>query len=217
MLVDTMLTSMLKSPTVKEAGRLGGLRRAENLSPEQRTEIARKAGKARWGKHDKKEKHRGKNLGKGCETNMKEQYAIEWEELLQLIRQFVQSPLVKGMTIEHNVAARATGMTPPDHVDIDMFVYYWNEAPSSEIQQDIARGFIGDNGPRKVWDGLNVSNAWKDPTVRLYNCRLFWPIEKDNISQADEFRKIGFKSRSTCFGASYDFSKDGKEQQCETQ
>ena len=49
-----MLTAMLKSPTVKEAGRLGGLKRASNLTSERKKEIAQKAGKARWDKHEKK-------------------------------------------------------------------------------------------------------------------------------------------------------------------
>ena len=77
-------------------------------------------------------------------------------------------------------------------MDLDIFVYYCGEAPSSEVQQEIARGIVGDAGPRKIWDGLNVAAAWKDPSVRLYNCLLFWPPEKTHISQAVEFRKIGF-------------------------
>lgn len=59
-----MLAAMLKSPTVKQAGRLGGLQRAKVLTPEQRTAIARKAGKARWGKRGKTEKHPERFLGK---------------------------------------------------------------------------------------------------------------------------------------------------------
>ncbi len=34
----------------KKGGRKGGLKRASNLSPERRSEIARKAAKTRWGK-----------------------------------------------------------------------------------------------------------------------------------------------------------------------
>ncbi len=41
----------------KYAGRLGGLKggkaRAENLSPEERKEVAKKAAKARWDKREK--------------------------------------------------------------------------------------------------------------------------------------------------------------------
>ena len=38
-----------KNPAAKELGRKGGAKRAANLSPERRAEIARKAAKARWG------------------------------------------------------------------------------------------------------------------------------------------------------------------------
>ena len=55
---------MLKSITVKEAGRKGGLKRAQVLTPERRTEIASKAGKQRWRKkHD--EERRAEILGEG--------------------------------------------------------------------------------------------------------------------------------------------------------
>lgn len=49
---------MLKSITVKEAGKKGGLKRAQVLTPEQRTEIARKAGKQRWRKKHEEERRR---------------------------------------------------------------------------------------------------------------------------------------------------------------
>lgn len=54
---------MLKSITVKEAGKKGGAARAKALTPEQRTEIARKAGKQRWRKRHEEERS-GKILGK---------------------------------------------------------------------------------------------------------------------------------------------------------
>lgn len=54
---------MLKSITVKEAGRKGGIARAKSLTPEQRTEIARKAGKNRWRK-----KHEGGKNGEPCQS-----------------------------------------------------------------------------------------------------------------------------------------------------
>ena len=45
-----------KNPAAVELGRLGGKKggraRAEKLTPEQRSEIARKAARARWGKKD---------------------------------------------------------------------------------------------------------------------------------------------------------------------
>ena len=48
-----------KNPAAVELGRLGGLRggraRADKLTPEQRSEIARKAAIARWHKWGKKE------------------------------------------------------------------------------------------------------------------------------------------------------------------
>ena len=47
-------TMATKNPAAVELGRLGGLKggkvRAERLTPEQRSEIARKAAGARWGK-----------------------------------------------------------------------------------------------------------------------------------------------------------------------
>lgn len=39
-----------KDPEAVEAGREGGRRRAAKLTPEQRSEIARKAARARWSK-----------------------------------------------------------------------------------------------------------------------------------------------------------------------
>ena len=123
---------------------------------------------------------------------MKRQDAIEWEELLQLLTRFTNSKLVREVTIKHNQLARAMDRTPEEHVDLDIFVYYFNDAPSSEVQMEIAKGFIGDNGPRKVWDGLNIAAACNNPSIRLYNCLLFWPPEKDHISQAEGFQKIGF-------------------------
>ena len=122
----------------------------------------------------------------------KQPEAIEWEELLQLLNRFVMFEKVKEITIKNNQAAHLMSMTPEAHVDLDIFVYYYGDAPSSEVQMEIAKGFIGDNGPRKIWDGLNVQKAWNDNSVRLYNCLLFWPPEKGYISQADEFKKIGF-------------------------
>lgn len=112
---------------------------------------------------------------------MKQKDAIEWEELLRLLSQFAESDRVRSITIKNNQTAHLMNMTPEAHVDLDIFVYYFGEVPSSDMQMEIAKGFIGDNGPRKVWDGLNVSAAWNDPSVRLYNCRLFWPPEKDCI------------------------------------
>jgi len=48
-----------KNKAAQELGRLGGLKggkaRAEKLTPEQRTEIARKAAKARWDKKRREE------------------------------------------------------------------------------------------------------------------------------------------------------------------
>ena len=45
---------IVKNPAAVALGRLGGLKggkaRAEKLSPERRTEIAKKAAQARWGK-----------------------------------------------------------------------------------------------------------------------------------------------------------------------
>ena len=38
------------SPVQRQNGRKGGLSRAKALTPEQRTEIARKGARARWGK-----------------------------------------------------------------------------------------------------------------------------------------------------------------------
>mgnify|MGYP001568674165 CR=1 FL=1 len=55
---------MLKSITVKEAGKKGGYARAQALTPEQRTEIARKAGKQRWRK-----KHEEGNKGSKSTRN----------------------------------------------------------------------------------------------------------------------------------------------------
>ena len=49
---------MLKSITVREAGKRGGAARAKTLTPEQRTEIARKAGKQRWRKKHEEEHRR---------------------------------------------------------------------------------------------------------------------------------------------------------------
>ncbi len=47
-----------KNPAAVELGRLGGLKggkaRAKKLTKEQRSEIARRAARARWGKHKKK-------------------------------------------------------------------------------------------------------------------------------------------------------------------
>lgn len=131
---------------------------------------------------------------KGYNAMTKHQNAIEWEECLYLLSRFASSASVKEIVIENNQTAYMMGRTPKDHVDLDIFVYYYGEAPSSEAQMEIAKGFIGDNGARKVWDGLNVAALWKDPSVRLYNCLLFWPLEKDYISQAEELKKIGFIS-----------------------
>lgn len=55
---------MLKSITVKEAGKRGGAARAKALTPEQRTEIARNAGKQRWKKRHE-ENAKAKVLGEG--------------------------------------------------------------------------------------------------------------------------------------------------------
>ena len=41
-----------KNPDAVRLGRLGGLKRAQNLTKEQRFLIAQKAGKNRWGKKD---------------------------------------------------------------------------------------------------------------------------------------------------------------------
>ena len=39
-----------KNPYAVELGRLGGLKRSKQLTPEQRKELAQKAAKARWSK-----------------------------------------------------------------------------------------------------------------------------------------------------------------------
>lgn len=52
------------SITMEEAGRLGGTARAKALTPEQRIDIARKAGKQRWRKKHE-EDTRAKVLGEG--------------------------------------------------------------------------------------------------------------------------------------------------------
>jgi hypothetical protein len=44
-----------KNPAAVALGKLGGKARAEKLTPEQRSEIARKAAKARWAKKRKQE------------------------------------------------------------------------------------------------------------------------------------------------------------------
>jgi len=45
----TELTALPKNPAAQALGRLGGKARAKSLTPEQRTEIARKGGLARHG------------------------------------------------------------------------------------------------------------------------------------------------------------------------
>ena len=146
---------------------------------------------------------------------MKEQIAIEWPELLQLLEQFTKSPLVKSITAADNASARMCNMTPEEHVNIDIFVYYKTDAPSSEEQKQIARGFVGDVGERKVWDGLNVSNAWDDPTARLYNCLLYFPKDMDKkTNMPEDFKKIGFPYESTSSFGSQRYtweSVDGKK------
>jgi hypothetical protein len=44
-----------KNPAAVALGKLGGKARAEKLTPEQRSEIARKAAKARWAKKRQQE------------------------------------------------------------------------------------------------------------------------------------------------------------------
>jgi hypothetical protein len=39
-----------KNPAAVALGRLGGLKRSKQLTPEQRSELAKKAARARWGK-----------------------------------------------------------------------------------------------------------------------------------------------------------------------
>lgn len=39
-----------KNPAAVEMGKLGGRKRAENMTPERRAEIARKAAEKRWGR-----------------------------------------------------------------------------------------------------------------------------------------------------------------------
>ena len=54
---------MLKSITVKEAGRKGGIARAKSLTPEQRTESARMAGNTRG-----RDQHAGGKNGEPCQS-----------------------------------------------------------------------------------------------------------------------------------------------------
>ena len=51
-----MLNGKVRSISVKEAGSKGGKRRAEKLSPEERSAIAKKASDARWKKRDEENK-----------------------------------------------------------------------------------------------------------------------------------------------------------------
>lgn len=137
---------------------------------------------------------------------------ITWSELLVLLQQFTQSLLVREVKLWKNEAAALSGMTPDHHVDIDLIVYYYNEEPTSESQEAIAKGFIGDNGVRKIWDGLNVASLWEDKTVRMYNCRLYFPPSvSTKVSMFDDLTKIGFKPNEsgTMLGsARYIFSKE---------
>jgi hypothetical protein len=50
-----MTTKREKDPHAVALGRKGGKARLEKLTPEQRSEIARKAVLARWAKHKKKQ------------------------------------------------------------------------------------------------------------------------------------------------------------------
>lgn len=137
--------------------------------------------------------------------------SITWNELLVLLTQFTESPFMRQIRLKKNEAAHSVGIAPEHHVSIDLFVFYHREAPSSEQQKAIARGFVGDNGPRKIWDGLNVAAAWKDPTVRLYNCLLYFPPSvAATIRMADDLKKIGFMhaGNSSMMGsAEYVFEK----------
>ena len=49
--LDHMETVDGKNPAAVALGRLGGLKRTKQLTPEQRKELAQKAASARWGKH----------------------------------------------------------------------------------------------------------------------------------------------------------------------
>lgn len=55
--IEDTISEHKKNPAAVALGRLGGLKggkaRAEKLSPEKRTAIAKKAAKARWGKKKK--------------------------------------------------------------------------------------------------------------------------------------------------------------------
>lgn len=121
--------------------------------------------------------------------------AITWGELLRLLRQVSESPLVREVRIARNDVADMAGRTPQDHIDVDIFVFYYKPNPSSEEQIALAKGFIGDDGPRKVWDGLNIAGLWGDSTARLYNCQLYFPQSvASRVSMADDLKKIGFLS-----------------------
>lgn len=135
----------------------------------------------------------------------KQLHDIEWEELLQLLSQFQQQTLVRAIMIKPNNAAHSMDMVHKNHVALDIFVWYFGKAPSLKVQMGIAKGFIGDNGPCKFWDGLNVSALWKDPSARHYSCYLYWPPAKDTqISQADVFYKMNFIPNG---GRAYKFEK----------
>lgn len=113
----------------------------------------------------------------------------EWEDLIWFLQSATQDSDVADIWLKDNAAAR--GRIPEYHVAVDIFIFYTRDNPSLKICRKVIAPL---NQKKMIWDGLNVGNLWKDPTVYLYGTLLHWPPEKDAaIDQGKELAKLGFK------------------------
>lgn len=113
----------------------------------------------------------------------------EWEDLMGFLRSATQDSNVADIWIKDNPLA--IGRIPEHHVAVDIFIFYSCSNPSLETCKKVIAPL---NQKGMIWDGLNVGNVWKDPTVYLYGTLLHWPPEKDAaIDQGKELAKLGFK------------------------
>ena len=113
----------------------------------------------------------------------------EWEDLMGFLQYAIQDPDVVDIWLKDNRAA--VGMIPEHHVAVDIFIFYSHENPSLETCRKVIAPL---DEKKMIWDGLNVGNLWKDPTVYLYGTLLHWPPEKETtIDQGKELAKLGFK------------------------
>ncbi len=170
----------------REAGKIGGTRRAEILAPDRRAEIAKKAAEARWGKHTRAI-HRG---------SFKEEFGID-------VDCYVLDDAQKTAVMSQRGMAQALGLAPGSGGRLPSFIQSETIAPfvGRELKEKLENPIIF-QGIAAVASGPSPGTVHGyDATILIDVCKAVIDAESSGKLKQKRYAKVA-KQAHIIIGAS---------------